>query len=255
MKNNFMRRRLYGMVTITIIWLAFLLAPVKAQTAQPTFHLGLNVGYTELDMEDINDDLIDTRNILRSLGYVTSSPEEIEGGLFLGAEAFSVIDKFVAGVSGNYIEQKGRFYYSDYSVSLREEYLTRTIELTSFFGARLPINENVYFSLRGYVGYGMAEAEHIVEIKDYESQPWTAKHDVAGGYLTTRAQAGVVIELVDFSLHFQAGYRMADAGIMRGELVEDGVTYDDQGVYNPDGNEIGFDYSGMFLQAGVALEL
>ncbi|MBD3408838.1 MAG: hypothetical protein GF419_01400 [Ignavibacteriales bacterium] len=255
MKNNFTHQELYGVGMIAIVCLVFLVAPIHAQTENTSFNFGINVGYTELDMEEVNDDLIDNRNIFRSLGYVASSPEEIEGGLILGAEAFGVIEKFVTGVSGNYIEQKGRFYYSDYSGSFREEYLTRTIELTVFFGTRLPINENVYFSLRGYVGYGMAEAEHVGEIKDYGSQPWTVKHDVEGGYITTRAQAGIVVKLTDVSVHFRAGYRMAKAGIMRGELVENGVTYDDRGVNNPDGGEIGFDYSGMFLQAGVALEL
>jgi hypothetical protein len=73
-------------------------------------------------MGEVNKDLDDSKDLFSSAGLVSSSPEEVSGGLFLEANAKYRIGDFNLGITANYLSSSGNFKYSDIYGYFEEKY-------------------------------------------------------------------------------------------------------------------------------------
>lgn len=216
------------------------------------------VGYAALNMDEVNKDLEDSQNLISSVGGITSSPDEITGGLFLEGNFKIGIGNFNLGVSGSYISSSGSFSYNDISGSFEENYDVSTIEILGLFEILFPIENSPvqpFIQLAG--GVGMASAEHLGDFRLYSdpSANISVKNTVDGNYFAGRVKGGLQFVLQNIILEVAAGYRIANAGELKGDHVENGITFQDMPVRDISGNPIEFDYSGLLVTAGVSISL
>lgn len=75
-----------------------------------------------LEMGDVNDDMNDDVQLLRSAGASMSSPDEIKGNFTFGGElSFAVSLLIFISCSGGYISAKTDSSYSDFTGSVEVE--------------------------------------------------------------------------------------------------------------------------------------
>ena len=218
--------------------------------------LGFSIGYELLNMNEVNQDLEDSQDLISSAGVIASSPEEVKGGLFLEGNFKYGIGNFNLGITGDYISSSGSFSYNDISGSFEENYDVSAIELLGLLEILIPIENSSFhpfIQLAG--GVGFASAEHLGDFRYYVDPSFnlSVKNTVEGNYFSGRITVGLGFDLQKIILEFATGYRIADAGELKGEHVENGITFNDMPVRDISGNAIEFDYSGLFLTAGVSI--
>ena len=79
------------------------------------------------------------------------------------------------------------------------------------------------------------------------------KNTVDGNYFAGRVKAGADYLIQNVMLEIAVGYRLANAGELKGDHVENGTTYTDMPVKDINGNGVEFDYSGFFVTGGVSI--
>ena len=223
--------------------------------------ISIGAGYGILNMTDVNNDLNDSQNLLNDLGLNTNSPDLITGGLFLEGSLKFIIDQFRIGLAGNYISSTGEFRYSDPEGSFEEKYDVSTIEITALFEVLLASKQStVQPFLRINGGIGLASVDHIDHKGDFqifESSEFTINiiNNVSGNYFAGRVQGGVLFILNNVILELALGYRIANAGELKGDHIENGITFENMPVRDVNGNAISFDYSGFLASAGISILL
>lgn len=248
---------------ISLITLLFFLIQLQTLTQTDSskspikFMIGLNAGYAGLNMEDVNQDLNDTYDFLRSANINITKPEDVGGGLMLDGALVLNISDFLIGVGASYISGNGNISYSDFTGSIEENYDMQALELMGVVGVILPISEIVSFDIRGYAGYGRAKVDYLGDIAIFDS-PGDSFHDlgeVSGNYFAGRFQGGLNFSVGSIMLTTAVGYRIADAGELKGEVSRNGNSIDDIPISNIRGSGIEFDYSGVFFLGGIGIIL
>lgn len=242
---------------VLTIMLLLLFHPSGLLFAQSKTTIGFSAGYGMLNMKEVNSDLKDTYQVLQSANIHASSPEEIEGGLFVDGNFLVRLEKISLGASVNYITGNGNLTYSDFSGSIEESYDASTIEIMGIIGTNVPFNQTVSLSLRGYAGYGIASVNHIGRINFFASPQdnINVTNDVSGGYFAARIQGGIEILVEPLILNFSLAYRIANAGKLKGDMTENGISFSNMGIRNARGGDIEFDYSGITFMAGIQFQL
>jgi len=239
---------------VMLILLLFYNNPLLSQTKTT---IGFSAGYGMVNMSEVNSDLKDTYQVLRSANIPTSSPEEIKGGLFVDGNFLIRLEKISLGASVNYISGKGNLSFSDYSGSIEENYDASTIEIMGIIGTNIPFSQTVSLSFRGYAGYGLASVNHTGRINFFASPQnnINVTNDVSAGYFAARLQGGIEILAEPVILNISLAYRIANAGKLKGDMTENGRSYSNMGVRNSRGGDIEFDYSGITFLAGIQFQL
>ena len=237
-----------------VLFLSFLLISTIAYSQS----IGISVGYGTLNMSEVNSDLQDSQGAISSIGAFTSAPENITGKLFLEGNYKIGISNFNLGVSGSYSSSSGNFSYNDVSGSFEENYDVKTIEALALFEILFPIPSSPvqpFVQLAG--GIGMATAEHLGDFILYSdpSANNSVENKVEGNYFAGRLKGGLQFALSNITLEMAAGYRIANAGELKGDLVENGITFKDMPVRDISGNPIEFDYSGLLITGGISIAL
>lgn len=239
-------------------YLVIILMVIPVQLiSQTNIMLNFNAGYASVNMEDVNKDMEDTYDLLRTANINASKPEEVNGGLFVDGSFGIKINKLIFGVSASYINANGNITYSDITGSLEEEYKLSTIELMGFVGVNLPITEILSFEFRGAAGYGLAKVDYTGAASFFNntSQNINNEGELSGGYFSGRLSGGFVFDLSGVLLNTMFGYRIANAGELEGDFTENGLSVNDRPLYNVRGNAIEFDYSGIFFAGGISIIL
>ncbi|MBK7377921.1 MAG: hypothetical protein IPJ03_02775 [Ignavibacteriales bacterium] len=168
------------------------------------------------------------------------------------------LGQFNLGMAGNYISSTGGFTYSDITGSVEENYEVSTIELLALLDIILGSQNSItkfFIQLSG--GYGFASALHTANFKLYQdpSQNFDIEHDISGNYFAGRVKLGLQFQLQNIILEIASGYRIANAGVLKGDLTQNGIKYTNQPVNDISGNGIEFDLSGVLITAGISIQI
>lgn len=218
--------------------------------------VGISVGYGYLNMSEVNQDLLDTENLISSAGGKPNEPNEIKGGLFLEGNFKYPIGNFNLGITADYISSSGNFSYGDQSGSLKEDYEVSTTEVLGLFEIIFPIELSSWQPfVQLAAGVGFANAERTIDFRIYDPSAYlNLENTVDGNYFAGRIKAGADYIIQNVLLEIAAGYRLANARELKGDQVENGTTYSDMPVTDINGNEVEFDYSGFFVTGGVSIK-
>jgi hypothetical protein len=218
--------------------------------------IGISVGYGYLNMSSVNQDLKDTENLISGAGGYTNEPDEVKGGLFLEGNFKYSIGKFNFGITADYISSSGNFSYGDQSGSLKENYDVSTTEVLGLFEIIFPIELSSWQPfVQLAAGIGIANAERTIDFRIYNPSGYlNLENKVDGNYFAGRIKAGADYIIQDVLLEIAAGYRLANAGELKGDQVENGTTYKDMPMTDINGSEVEFDYSGIFVTGGVSIK-
>ena len=218
--------------------------------------LGVSIGYGYLNMHDVNQDLLNTESLISGAGGYTNEPDEVKGGLFLEGDLKYSIGKFNVGITADYISSTGNFSYGDQSASLKENYNVSTTEVLGLFEMVFQIELSSWQPfVQIAAGVGFANAERTIDFRIYNPAAYLNIENTADGtYFAGRIKSGVNYNIQNVLLEFAVGYRLADAGELKGDQVENGTTYSDVTMLDINGNDIEFDYSGFFVSGGVSIK-
>ncbi|MEJ2104233.1 MAG: hypothetical protein P8X47_06605 [Ignavibacteriaceae bacterium] len=217
--------------------------------------IGFFAGYGFLNMGEVNSDLKTSHSSFASFGAFASPPEEVNGGLFLEGNIKFGIANFNLGLSGNYISSSGSFRYSDEIGLFEESYDVSTTEILGLFEIFI-VEESIvkpFLQLAG--GIGFAKAEHLGNLRIFADPTYNLKvtNTVDGSYFAGRIKGGLKFFVQSFVFEIGLGYRIADAGELVGDHVENGIKYANMPVRDVNGKGIKFDYSGLILTGGISI--
>ena len=241
------------MKTGSIITLMFILLASSLAFSQS---IGVSAGYGSLNMDKVNKEMNDVQKLFTDEGAVTSSPDEISGGIFYEGNVKYSINNVNLGISGDYISSSGSFAFADNSVSFNQNYDVSTIEVLLLGELLIPIENSSFqpfIQLAG--GIGFATAERTIDIAVYEDPNFnvSAKNSVDGNHFSGRIKAGVGYILQNIIIEIAGGYRIANAGELKGDYTVNGTTLENTTVNNITNNVvIEFDYSGFIVTAGIS---
>ena len=218
--------------------------------------IGFSVGYGFLNMNPIYINIENSRNIISNFGRTASSYDEITGGLFLEGNFKYDVSNFNLGVTGNYMSCSGDFSYSNIGASFEENYDVSIIEILTLFEAVIPIENSLvqpFIQLAGGIGFVSAEYLNDIKYITYPSTSFSVKNIVDGNYFAGRIKGGIQFFLQNIILEIAAGYRIASAGELWGDHIENGVTVKNIPVKDSSGKSIEFDYSGFLISGGISI--
>ena len=219
---------------------------------------GISAGYGFLNMNEVNKDLEFFQSLY--VGEIATSPNEITGGLFLEGNFKYGIGNFNLGITGNYISSSGNFSYSDTYGSYEGNYDVNTIEILALFEALILMEDSSiqpFFQLAG--GVGLTSAERFGKYLYVTDPGYSVKNTVNGNYFAGRIKGGLQFVLQNIILEIAAGYRIANAGELKGDLffrdymMGNDVTVKNVPVRDTRGNPIEFDYSGFLITGGISI--
>jgi hypothetical protein len=104
-------------------------------------------------------------------------------------------------------------------------------------------------------GIGFASAEHEGNLRYYPDPTFNfnVKNTVNGNYFSARLKGGIQLIIQNAVIEVAAGYRIANAGELKGEHLENGDSFENMPVRDINGNGIEFDFSGTILTVGIAI--
>jgi len=242
------------MKTGSLIALMFILLVSSMAFSQS---IGISAGYGSLNMNNVNKDMEDFQKLFEDQGAVTSSPEEISGGIFYEGNIKYSINNVNLGILGDYISSSGSFGYADNSGSFNQNYDVSTIEVLLLGELLIPIENSSFqpfIQLAG--GIGFATAERTIDVAVYEDPSYnvSAKNSVDGNYFSGRIKAGVGYVLQNIIIEIAGGYRIANAGELKGDYTVNETTLQNTTVNDIRNVAIEFDYSGFIVTAGISYE-
>jgi len=242
------------MKTGSIITLMFILLASSLAFSQS---IGVSAGYGSLNMDKVNKEMNDVQKLFTDEGAVTSSPDEISGGIFYEGNVKYSINNVNLGISGDYISSSGSFAFADNSGSFNQNYDVSTIEVLLLGELLIPIENSSFqpfIQLAG--GIGFATAERTIDVAVYEDPSYnvSAKNSVDGNYFSGRIKAGVGYVLQNIIIEIAGGYRIANAGELKGDYTVNETTLQNTTVNDIRNVAIEFDYSGFIVTAGISYE-
>jgi len=244
-------------VSVLALIISLCLFPYKPLMAQTKATIGLSAGYALLNLDEVNSDLKDSYLFLLSEDHHASSPDYVKGGSFVEGYFLVPFRKISLGASVSYVAGKGYIINVNTCGLFLESYDVSTFEIMGIIGKNIPLNQTLYLALRGYAGYGTASVHHIGKLTSYvvSGPNLNVTHNVSGGYFASRIQGGLEILLERLVLSFYVAYRLADPGILKGDVLINGTGYGNRGIQNIHGENIAFDFTGITFIAGVQYQL
>jgi hypothetical protein len=209
-------------------------------------------------MKHVNQDMEDFPNMISFFGGNTSSPEDVTGGLFLETNFKYGIGDYNLGVLAEYISSSGSFSFNNILGSINKNYDVSTIEILGLFEILIPIEDSPILPIVQLAGgIGIASAEHSGDFRFYEDPTinYSVKNTVSGNYFASRLKFGLQFVLQKIILEAAVGYRIAKAGELKGDLVENGIRFNDMPVQGNWGETVEFNYSGFILTGGISILL
>lgn len=219
-------------------------------------------GYSTLGMGDVNDDMNDDVQLLRSAGASMSSPDEINGNFTFGGElSFAVSPLIFISCSGGYISAKTDSSYSDLDGSVDIEKKVKSFDILAniLFYPEIP-GAKIRFYFGGGVGISFASNVQTLNIivYDYPSLNVDGEGKYSGSGLIGNIRSGVEIPFDPSSPAFiflDAGYKFGNVGHLKGDRILNGATIaTNQEAVNNAGVAVDFDFSGFSINGGIGLQ-
>lgn len=243
-----MKRRIYFAIITLLIFCPFIF----------TQSIGLSAGYGFLNMDKVNAEMEDSYNIITSAGIYAMEPEKISGGLFLEGNFKYTINNFNLGIEGDYISSTGNFRFNDYAVSFAENYDVKTIEIFGLIEILLPTDNPVIEPfIQAAGGIGIASADFTGSLIDFTNSDNNSniKSNLDGNYFAGRFKGGMHFIIQKIVLELAIGYRMSNAGELKGDHVINGIRYKNLPLYDINNNGIEFNYSGFLITGGISIHI
>lgn len=229
--------------------------------------IGVSGGYGFTNMKKVNREMEYSPMLYYFIGEITPFPEDVTGGLLLEGNFKYGIEDYNLGVLVEYISSSGGFSFNNTLGSINKNYDVSTIEILGLFEFLIQIEDSPiqpFVQLAG--GVGIASAEHTGEFRFYEDPTinYSVKNTVSGNYFASRMKFGLQFVLQNIILETAVGYRIAKAGELKGELVENGTSFNDMPILghwttvelSDWGYEVvEFNYSGFILTGGISILL
>jgi hypothetical protein len=245
------------MIKRVIIFSLFIYSTILCQS------LGISAGYGSLNMNDVNKDLNDFRNLFSvSLG-LASARDNVSGGIIFGGNFKYPIGIFNIGIAGNYISSSSSFSSSgiieqNVAVRLGGSYDVSVFELLGLFEIIFPLKNSSFQpfgQLAGGVGFASAKRLYEFRIVTEPTESASMKNTVDGSYFAGRIKGGLRFVLQNIILEIAAGYRIADAGKLKGSVTGSGEDGKNKVVEDINGNAVEFDYSGFLITGGISIAI
>jgi len=220
--------------------------------------VGISAGYGFLNVNPIHINLENSQNIISNFSRTASSYDEITGGLFLEGNFKYGVSNFNLGVTGNYISCSDDFSYSNIGASFEENYDVSIIEILTLFEVVIPIKNSLvqpFIQVAGGIGFVSAEYSSDIKYITYPITRFSVNNIVDGNFFAGRIKGGLQFMLQNIILELAAGYRIANAGELKGDHIENRTTLENMPVRDSSGNAIKFDYSGFLLTGGISIAI
>jgi hypothetical protein len=181
----------------------------------------------------------------------------VSGGFLFEASIMARYKRFLIGAAYSSLSSlEGKVHFADPSGSLTDVFSASVFDLMPILGVRPYSSDVVTLDLFGGIGYGRASAEYEgdLRITARPTQNVSLRAPLAGSFLAGRvfAQLSFIIKRVRFEV--VTGYRIADAGPIKGKPTVNGETFEGEFPLAIGSKEYGFDFSGVHFSGGVAIE-
>jgi len=220
------------------------------------FSVGGNAGYGMVDMQEINAAIRETGTIRQAVNSKGEAADLLNGGFYWDAMVMARMNRVLFGLGFSSLSTSGESTFQQ-GYYLSDQLSGTASELFALVGLRIPSDGALYLDLLAGGGLAMASMDYRGEYRSNTNPAdnLLVSHNLEGSVFSARvlATAGAVISTVRIAL--TAGYRFANAEVLKGKVTVNGQTSaDDQPFVDFRGNEIGWDFSGLVLGAGVFVE-
>ncbi len=223
-----------------------------------TQSIGFSVGHGFLGMKMVNDVLESSESFFYDEGLFPSPPEEISGGFFFEGNFKYGVGIFNFGVESNYVSSSGSFYYKDDIGAFEDIFDVSTVEFLGLIEIVLPSENSIvqpFFQAAGGIGIAsVAVSENLTSYTD-PGNGYNFDGTMSGNYFSGRFKSGLQLVLEKIRLEAAVGYRIADAGVLRGDFIQNRTEYKDMPLRNADGKSMAFDFSGFLITGGISFHL
>ncbi len=219
----------------------------------------LNIGYSYLLMEDVNNYLDNSELInFENLIQIPVEYHKLGFGLYSELSVSARLSQLALKLSLNYITDDGNWRSVETDRAITQDINVSTLEILTSAGYNIPVYKTASVILEGALGYGFAASE----IKSTVSTNYplylisqSNTYSLNGGYFMARLRGGLEAQLKWVLLRFVIGYRFANAVVLTGESNVNGVLIDDVPIIEDDGSKLEFDFSGFIYQWGITILL
>ena len=218
------------------------------------FSLRGTIGYGQQSLEDINNWIKSDEQLFQSYG-IPVEWDEFGGAKDLGGEFGIKISKgFSIGIGINYQNNSVSNSYSDYTGSISDEMELQVLDFTVNFYAFLPGTNGLFVGANGGFSFGGYDGKFTGIIYDDPAADYTA--------ITSASGKGPMVGIfAGYELNFSSGLQIFGKFGYRYRNLKSfsGGTSDSDGdrwshvITDSNGNNIEFDFSGLYLLVGLGI--
>lgn len=214
-----------------------------------------HAGYGFLLMKEVNRALQVTQDSLKLVGGPDA--DKVRGGNYFDGQIKASRGPVSVGVIVSHVNAKGSIGFGDPTGKLTHRFETRSLEVLALGTYGWRIDEGSTYDLGVAAGYGMGSCDFIYSETVYASpaENFLASGEVTKGYFAARLLANIHYHIGRVTVDLGGGYRFADAGVMKGDLNLNGRIVSDQPILDARTREVEFDFSGLYLLAGLSVTL
>ncbi len=241
---------------LSIMILLFLCQQSQSLYAQKSITFRVSGGYSAVSMNDPNTDLKDTYNAIKWGKPAIQKPNEINGGFLFSADIMYKPSAFSFGAALHLLSSKGDLEYADHAINYKKNYSVKTFELEgvvrySFVHTNLI---STFYQAGAGCGSGSVIRDGLYEEYANPQYNVTSKNDVSGSYFAGHIQAGLEFVFHPIRIGGSAGYRLANADVLKGPYTENGTNYGEQPITNINGQSYKYNFTGVTFGMHVLYE-
>jgi hypothetical protein len=219
-------------------------------------------GINFFSLEELNSQHMNqiNANLVRN-GYSTTNTNSFLNTDFLGGGIQYTIEHLVIGATVNGFTASSKFtaspYSSDGSIPAASQiksvsYEFSATEFAGFIGYDAFPGKIFSFNARLYIGYELLDFSYLAQ--KTRLYPKTL-FEASTGSPIVKFSSGVTLNLYNFSLHFNAGYRKSNYNELIGDLDEDNSKFRNVPFKSPVDEAISFDFSGVIFSFELGYNL
>lgn len=218
--------------------------------------VSVQVGYGFVSMQKINDKIREVGTLRRAVNAETAPAEELTGGLCWDGAVMLRMNRLIVGVGGARLTTSGKTEYNG-SFYLLDSFEGKADEIYLLAGIRFPSKGVLFLDIMAGGGYGKARMDYTGTYRDFmnPNNNQVFQHPLTGTYFAGRIAGIAGMKFGMVSVNVSAGYRFANAGLIKGRQTVNGRTTTNEYPFTlVNGEEIKFDFGGALLLGGLTVE-